>query len=157
MQGQGSRSGEEPAPYITKNLNLAKMSLDKLSEIKAVCRDLTTPELLQKCMKGRTQNPNESVHSKVWQKASKDKFCGLHRLKFVTRITVLEHNFGHTEGNLLHSLGFETSPYLLASLLRRDAKMIRKLETPKPRKSRKRKLRTEEEEDETADYISGGY
>ncbi|KAK8384226.1 hypothetical protein O3P69_009164 [Scylla paramamosain] len=59
----------------TDNLYLAKIPYEKLEYIKLVYRDLTAPHLLQRCLRGRTQNPNESLHSKVWQKCPKVKFA----------------------------------------------------------------------------------
>ncbi|KAG0722704.1 hypothetical protein GWK47_044006 [Chionoecetes opilio] len=53
------------------------------------------------CLRGRTQNLNESLQSKVWKKVSKDKFAGLYRSILVSQATILEHNFGHSHSSLL--------------------------------------------------------
>ena len=42
--------------------------------ILAINLDLTRTDLLRRCLKGMTQNPNESFHSKIWSKLSKTKF-----------------------------------------------------------------------------------
>ena len=34
-------------------------------EIQAIYLDLTRTDLLRRCLKGKTQNPNESIHSKI--------------------------------------------------------------------------------------------
>lgn len=76
--------GKQPESHSTKSLYLASIPHEELELVKGVYRDLASPALLQKCLSGRTQNPNESLHSKVWRKASKDKNAGLHRIRFVT-------------------------------------------------------------------------
>lgn len=115
-------------------------------------RDLTKPELLQRCLKGRTQNPNESLHAKVWRKTSKGKYCGLSWVTFATQVTVLEHNFGHTDSNFLLALGLQNSPHMLASLQKKDLGTKKRMETPKGKKTKKRKIGEDEEE-----YQPGGF
>ena len=44
----------------------AGISNDVIAAIKPVYVDLTKPEILQKCLHGRTQNPNESFNSTIW-------------------------------------------------------------------------------------------
>ncbi|XP_050709396.1 uncharacterized protein LOC126994185 [Eriocheir sinensis] len=101
--------GKQPESHSTKSLYLASLPHEQLELVKGVYRDLASPTLLQKCLSGRTQNPNESLHSKVWRKASKDKNAGLHRIRFVTQVTIWEHNFGYQSYNLLQKLGLEIS------------------------------------------------
>ena len=98
--------GEKPVSHATKpNIFLAKLdNKDDRALIRQVFIDLTNPDLLQRCLKGRTQNPNESIHARLWKKCPKTMFFGLFRVRFACRITVLEHNFGYQESNLLVSL-----------------------------------------------------
>ncbi|KAG0711199.1 hypothetical protein GWK47_002364 [Chionoecetes opilio] len=129
---------EEPAPHSEKQLYLAKLPQEKLDLIKSVYRDLTNPDLLHRCLKGRTQNPNESLYAKVWRKVSKDKFAGLHRTILLTQATALEHNFGHRDSSFLCYLGFPNSPHLLAALRRKDLKTKRRsTSSAKKRKTKK--------------------
>ena len=67
-------------------------------------RDLTTTDLLQRCIKQQTQNANESLHSKLWLKCPKVEHCSLARVKFAAADTCLKHNFGQCKGNLLAHL-----------------------------------------------------
>ncbi|KAK8383695.1 hypothetical protein O3P69_015859 [Scylla paramamosain] len=80
--------GKEPEPHSTKKLYLSKISGKQLELVKGVYKDLANPALLQKCLSGRTQNPNESLDSKVWRKVSKDKYARLHRTRFVSQMTI---------------------------------------------------------------------
>ena len=64
---------------------------------------------MEKCLKGRSQNPNESLYSKVWQKCLKIKHAGYFRVKFASQVTILDHNFGYEKYHLLTSM-FGSNP-----------------------------------------------
>jgi prolyl-tRNA synthetase len=55
---------------------------------------LTSPDLIKRCIYGVTQNRNESIHSRLWTRCSKEGFVGLKTLKFHAAYTVLQHNTG---------------------------------------------------------------
>lgn len=95
---------EVPPSHTRMGLLFSKMTYEEKDIVKQVYRELASPNLLQKCMGGQTQNPNESLHSSVWNKCPKAKFAGLARVVFISQVTVLEHNFGHKRGNLMTSL-----------------------------------------------------
>lgn len=46
------------------------------------------------------------------EKSFKEKYAGLHRVWFVSQITIWEHNFGYSKSILLKSIGFETSSHI---------------------------------------------
>ena len=101
---------ESEKDHKKKNLYLAKIPKEKLEYLRAVYKDLANPSLLNRCLKGATQNPNESIHSRVWNKCSKAKFCGRMRLHFIAKLTALENNFGYEYSNIItHLLGSEAS------------------------------------------------
>ena len=52
-----------------------------LFAIKPVYADLTKADILQKCLHGLTENPNESFNSTIWEKAPKTVYCGLDTLE----------------------------------------------------------------------------
>lgn len=110
-----------PASHKTKSLYLAKIPFERLDLIKSVYRDLTAPDILRKCLKGVTQNPNESLHSKIWIKC---KVARRFRVLFVTRVTVLDHNFGRKRNLLSHLLG--TSATISQALEEQDWETDRK-------------------------------
>lgn len=100
---------EEAKDHDKKRLYLAKIPKEKLQYIKSVYKDLANPHLLKRCLKGATQNPNESIHAKVWNRCSKAKFCGHARLLFIVKHTAVEHNFGYEGANIIsHLLGTDT-------------------------------------------------
>lgn len=91
-------------------LNLAKIPKQTLEYLKAVYKDLANPSL-QRCFKGATQNANESIHAKLWNRCSKATFCGRMKLLFIASLTALEHNLGYEEANIITQL-LETEPTL---------------------------------------------
>ncbi len=128
--------GKEPEPHSTKKLYLSNIPGEQLELVKGVYKNLANPALLQKCLSGRIQNPNESLHSKVWRKVSKDKYAGLHRTCFVSQMTIWEHNFGYSESNLLQCIGFGVSSPITKAQERRD-KERKRHQTPRHKKKTK--------------------
>ena len=96
---------ETTQSHAEKNLYLAKLPLEKLELIRGVYKDLVEEKLLKRCLQGFTQNPNESLHSKLWSKASKTKHAGRFRITFLSRVTVLQHNFGNHVSLITHLFG----------------------------------------------------
>jgi len=77
--------GDKPGAHIDKvGTPLSKEVAEK---VKDVYVRLGHPELLQRCCKVRTQNPNESLHSVVWKKCPKTGFIGLTRVLAATNST----------------------------------------------------------------------
>ena len=50
--------------------------------------------LLRRCLRGKTQNPNESLHSVIWRKCLKTDFLGKLRVEAGTAIAVSKFNQG---------------------------------------------------------------
>ena len=86
---------ESAKDHDKKKLFLAKILKEKLEYIKSVYRDLGNPNLFKRCLKGATQKPNESLHSKVWGKCHKIKFYSRLRVSILVQHSALEHNFGY--------------------------------------------------------------
>lgn len=101
---------------IVRRTSLASLELLKIFE---VYLNLSSPDLLQRCLKQHTQNPNESLHSKLWMKCQKVKFSQLPRVAFAASATVLEHNFGSAEGSVVVRMGM-VSQETLAGLKKKD-------------------------------------
>ena len=69
---------------------------------------LASESLLQSYLKRRTQNRNESLHSKFWRVCKKHKHCNSARVVFGAGATVQKHHFGHLGGSLLARMGLLT-------------------------------------------------
>ncbi|KAK3884777.1 hypothetical protein Pcinc_010963 [Petrolisthes cinctipes] len=122
---------------VQKTPLLSGIPFEKMNVIQSLYADLASPELLQKCLKGRTQNVNESLHGRVWKKVSKDKYAGLFRTTFACEATILNHNF-KKDLHFLSSLGFPVSQHSLDVLHRQDGVTKRSMrQSSTPRKRRK--------------------
>lgn len=96
---------EKRPPPSHKNMKIKlDLSESELKLVLGVYIDLTQPTLLSRCLKGRTQNKNESFHSKLWKRCLKTKFHGAQTTMFAFHMTVLEHNKGYIESSLLHEI-----------------------------------------------------
>ena len=77
-------------------------------ELKGLFERLSDKNLLQRCLKGYTQNQNESINNSLWVKCPKRVFVGSHRLETATAITVLIWNRGAASmGSVLERIGVE--------------------------------------------------
>lgn len=76
---------------------------------------LRDDDLLQRCLKGRTQNPNESFHSKVWSTISKSNFYSHEADQFSMALTALYHNFGHEGAEIFLKMAVSTQIFFIGS------------------------------------------
>ena len=74
-----------------KNLNLPLAIKEKL---KPIFQDLSSDDLLKKCLHGQTQNENECLNSVIWKKCPKDVFVGRNVLELGVSSAVIEFNDG---------------------------------------------------------------
>ena len=72
------------------------------SAVKTVYERLTTDALLTRCLRGMTQNANESLHSQIWQRCPKHTFAGRRRVEIATISAVA--NFNSTIAGAEHRL-----------------------------------------------------
>ncbi|GFO28143.1 hypothetical protein PoB_005464800 [Plakobranchus ocellatus] len=64
------------------------------SQVKTVYERLTRPELLSKCLLGKTKNPNECLHSLIWSRCPKHLIARLKRVDTAKTFAVGEFNEG---------------------------------------------------------------
>ena len=63
-------------------------------ELKPIFERLSGKELLKKCLRGLTQNPNESLNNLIWQRCPKNTFYGKDRLISAVAEAVAVFNCG---------------------------------------------------------------
>ena len=51
-------------------------------------------DILQKCLHGLTQNPNESFNSTIWERPPNTVYCGLDTLELAVYDAVANYNYG---------------------------------------------------------------
>lgn len=143
-----AKNENQPLPSHSIMRNYIRLEKKYEDKVRAVYHDLSSPALLQKCLKGESQNRNEGFHCKLWYHQSKAKFAGMKRVKFVTQLTVIDHNFGYMANKFLQHLGFSATTSSLTARQRMDKRKIT------PRKNSKTKKH------KTApgpDYQPGGF
>ena len=69
--------------------------------VRQVFEELSSDDLLQKCVKGRTQNLNESFNAKIWNKCPKVRFHGKKVATFAFQVAATEHNIGYATSSLV--------------------------------------------------------
>ena len=98
--------GVAPDSYNTKKLYLSSVKdLHVRTKIRNIFTNLSESSLLRNCLKKRTQNLNESLHSKLWSVCLKHKHCGTEHVVFASSAIVQKHIFGSHDSSLLVRMG----------------------------------------------------
>lgn len=138
-----------------------------MEEIKPIFVDLSMPNLLRKCLMGKTQNSNESFNSVLWSLCPKKGFAG----KDVVAIAAYEASLVFNEGNnakskVLHHLNIFPGPHFENCMRIFDVRRVRDAEKRTMLSSlevrrAKRRLRLEKEkqdkEKEGVSYAAGRF
>lgn len=138
--------------------------------VKKVYQDLAAPELLKKCLHGKSQNPNESFNNVLWTRVPKNVFASLEILKIGAYDAAATFNKGNiTKCLVLKKLGLSVGKECAEVLKTMDTRRIEMAEKQilelhkKARQTKattKRKLEELYEEGEDPDnpsYASGHY
>ncbi|KAK8721695.1 hypothetical protein OTU49_012515 [Cherax quadricarinatus] len=105
-------------------------------EVHDIYKELTTDDMMTRCLKGRTQNPNESLHQRIWSYCNKALNRNKWQADFSASQAIAEYNAGYERSCLDIPLGFGRSLVTQRKLQAMDKRMQRK----KPPKSKKRRL-----------------
>lgn len=143
------------------------LPLDVMQVIKPIYVRLTAPEMLEKCLHGKTQNNNESFHSLIWKRCPKTKFAGANVVKLSTYDAVLHFNCGYKpELEVMKRMTITPGSFMVADVKRSDALRISenvRQSTPQQKQRRKclRGLKKKKEDHkvkmEGPTYIPGGF
>eukprot|EP00112_Aurelia_sp_Birch-Aquarium-sp1_P002811 Seg1311.5 transcript_id=Seg1311.5/GoldUCD/mRNA.D3Y31 product="hypothetical protein" protein_id=Seg1311.5/GoldUCD/D3Y31 len=128
---------------------------------------LSDSDLLKRCSRNRTQNPNESLHHLIWQICPKATFAGRQTVETAVAFSVCQFTLGasfrHTVCKLL---GIEPGDFLQKSSSEKDISRIKKAEkagketTKKRRRALKYKKSAQEQKkqsNEGTTYASGSF
>lgn len=106
----------------TKHFHLSPILMQ---EIKPIFKALCMPELLRKCLKGKSQNPNESMNNFIWARLPKRTFVTLGALRLGVFEAVLSFNDGFSSKvKVLENMGLEPGLNMRLALKRLDVKRI---------------------------------
>ncbi|GBM35272.1 hypothetical protein AVEN_45535-1 [Araneus ventricosus] len=90
-----------------------------------VFKELSHPDLLKKCVHGKTQNPNESVNNVIWSRVPKSKFVQIEALSLGVYDAVCTYNEGNSAKlQALKKLGIQPREYTSHALLRLDKEKL---------------------------------
>lgn len=97
--------------------------------IKPIFKDLSHPDLLRRCLGGRTQNPNESYNSLVWKFCPKTSGCSRIVAEIAANEAVVTFNNGR-KGRLtvMSFLGFQVGRYAFDAAKKIDMKRLEEAE-----------------------------
>lgn len=92
-----------------------------MNELRHTFKALSNPELLSKCLKGKTQNPNESLNNVIWSRVPKRTFVSLDTLNFDVFDAVLSYNDGYlSKIKVLEQLGLVAGSHMVRAMKRLD-------------------------------------
>lgn len=94
----------EPPPKSRYNLPEAVSSA-----LRPIFERLADKKLLQRCLRGQTQNANEALHSVIWSLAPKDKNASLYAVEAAVGEAVMRFNLGthNASSSILRELQVE--------------------------------------------------
>lgn len=138
--------------------------------LKPIFKQLAEPELLRKCTKGKSQNPNESLNNLIWSRLPKRSFVTLRTLRFGVSEAVLSFNDGYlSKIKVMEQMGLQAGRNMVKAMELLDRKRVFEAEkavTDLEKKIRinrtlvKRKLEdlyTAEEDPANPTYSAGGH
>lgn len=137
---------------------------DVMKELKTIFRDLTSKELLKKCVHGRTQNFNESLNNVIWTRIPKNTFVGLSTLKLGVMDAIITFNLGALgKVKVLEKLCSVAGRNCLLGLKHIDQvrileanKAIQKENMSKRREKRNLKRKRQDKEEENSNHYGAG-
>lgn len=95
--------------------------------IKPTFRALANPELLRKCLHGKTQNVNESVNNVIWSRVPKKSFVTITTLALGTYDAIATFNDGNiTKCNILKAVGIHPSKRTVHAMKLLDCERVRR-------------------------------
>ena len=155
-------TGETPGPH-RDNVG-TPLSPEVAPHVKEVYDRLGHPDLLRRCLRGQSQNANESLHSVIWGKCPKTGFVGLQRVTAATCAGVAQFNSG-IELNmrrLFSEMDIEPGSHMVKSAAKADKvrldQSLRKAAASTKNARRARRLaRMESQGAGDSDYASGAF
>ena len=134
-------------------------------EIKHILQDLSSEDLLKKCLHGKTQSNNEAISGFIWKRLPKYVFVGWYIFEIGVSSAVLNFNSGayglvNVFEVLGMSAGYITKSFCLQRDITRIVKMKRKMSTDgknarKRKRAQRKGFQVRDEDKEGEVYGSG--
>ncbi|GFT99826.1 uncharacterized protein TNCV_748891 [Trichonephila clavipes] len=120
--------------------------------MRPIFRDLSHPDLLKKCLHGKTQNPNESFHNVIWSRVPKVTFVQIETLSLGVYDAVCSFNDGNVSKlKMLQKMGVEPGEFSVSAMKLLDRERQMKAiyafsgRSKKIRRDKRRKRKKEED------------
>ena len=97
-----------------------KLEPYQMEELLKIYQRLTTDDMMMRCLKGFTQNQNESLHARIWRICPKHRNATKRMLDFATATAVSNYNMGYAASYLPTKLGIESNANLESYLKKQD-------------------------------------
>ena len=91
---QALAEGVDPAVKFAQTKHDVPLPRDVSYRFVPLFERLASEDLLSRCMKLQTSNVNECLHSLVWRRAPKAKYCGKKTIEIAAALAVLQFNKG---------------------------------------------------------------
>ncbi|GFU56650.1 uncharacterized protein TNCV_3930461 [Trichonephila clavipes] len=92
-----------------------------------ILRDLSHPDLLKKCLHGKTQNSNESFHNVIWSRVPKVTFVQIETLSLGVYDAVCSFNDGNVlKLKMLQKMGVEPGEFSVSAMKLLDRERLMK-------------------------------
>ena len=133
-----------------------------IDELRPLFSRLSEDTLLDRCLRGWTQNQNEAANQILWSKCSKTKFCGRDKLLLATCESIAQYNTGAASKALvLKKRGVHAGENVFLSIRKTDSVRINKAarKVKKSTRLKRRKLRSAKKSKtkEKVSYMTGGF
>ncbi|GFT77246.1 uncharacterized protein TNCV_182681 [Trichonephila clavipes] len=119
--------------------------------MRPIFSDLSHPDMLKKCLHGKTQNPNESFHNVVWSRVPKATFVQIETLSLGVYDAVCSFNDGNVSKlKMLQKMGVEPGEFSVSAMKLLDRERLMKAiyafsrRSKKIRKDKRRKRKKED-------------
>jgi hypothetical protein len=110
-----------------------------MEHVKHIFEDLAKPELLKKCVHGKTQNANECFNSVIWNFLPKNGFANRGLAEFATYLAVCIYNEGYTSVlQVLDSLGCPVGEAMATQCEAEDSRRAYKKKRSQPMARKRR-------------------
>ncbi|GFT10535.1 uncharacterized protein TNCV_1942951 [Trichonephila clavipes] len=86
--------GETPGSHSSMR---AYLSLQVVEKIMPIYQRLASDTIHERCIAGKTQNSNESLHCCIWRKCPKEVFVSKRRLEIAVTDAIEKHNLGYVK------------------------------------------------------------
>lgn len=94
--------------------------------IKPIFRDLANPDLLRRCLHGKTQNNNEALNQLIWDRCPKVKFCSKEVVEICAFEAISFYNDGYVAAKeVLEKLGIKAGSWCEQGLEKLDVLRIK--------------------------------